>query len=268
MRRDRLYFSSMKDQLQDNRPAQPPSFFALGYDGLPTEFEAENQQYRRTKIFKHDFFASTGLYADATGRLVVLKLQRTYPFFGIPMRWLGARIARHEIAIFRQLQGIRGIPKFIGVFGATGYVHEFIPGEDLSPDLHPDEAFFSDLARLFSDLHSNHVAYVDTNKRENILFGSDGRPYLIDFQISFWLKRGAHDHFLARWIFKRLVHEDWYHYYKHKTRLAPQCCNADDFARANNRSWYIRVHRTIFRPLIQLRRKFLAQFKKSPTELR
>ncbi len=253
---------------QDNRPAQPPSFFALGYAGLPENLTVAGQLYRRKKVFKHDFFAATGLYVDAAGRLVVLKIQRTFPLFGFPMAWLGARIAKHEIAIFRQLQGIRGIPQFLGVYGPTGYVHEFIPGEDLSPDMHPNEVFFSDLAQLFNDLHSRYVAYVDTNKRENILFGSDGRPYLIDFQISFWLKQGRNDNYLARWIFKRLTHEDWYHYYKHKTRLAPQCCTVEDFARAQNRSWYIRLHRMLFRPLIQLRRKFLARFKKSPTELR
>ena len=259
---------SMTESVQDKRPAQPPSFFALGYDGLPEEFCVADQLYRRKKVFKHDFFAATGLYSDASGQLVVLKLQRTFPLFGFPMQWLGARIARHEVAIFRQLQGIRGIPKFIGIYGLTGYVHEFIPGEDLSPEMHPGEAFFANLAQLFTDLHARSVAYVDTNKRENILFGADGRPYLIDFQISFWLRQGKDDSYLAQWIFKRLVHEDWYHFYKHKTRLAPQCCSAEDFARAENRSWYIRLHRLIFRPLIQLRRKFLAQFKKSPTELR
>ena len=258
----------MIETQQDNRPAPPPSFFALGTAGLPEDFALEDQVYRLKKVFKHDFFAATGLYTDADGQLVVLKLQRTYPLFGFPMQWLGARMAKHEIAIFRQLQGIRGVPRFMGVYGPTGYVHEFIPGEDLCPEMHPDAAFFDDLERLFHDLHTRNVAYVDTNKRENILFGADGRPYLIDFQISFWLKQGRDDSYLAQWIFKRLVHEDWYHYYKHKTRLAPQCCSKEDFARAENRSWYIRLHRLIFRPLIQLRRKFLARYKKSHHQIR
>lgn len=246
----------------DHKPRQPPSFFALGYAGLPNIFTIADGTFSLTHAFKHDFFAATGLYTGTDGRQVVLKIQRTYPFFGVPLAWLGARIARHEVAVFRQLQGIVGIPDFLGTYGPTGYVHSFVPGQDLNPELKPDGAFFDDLARLLSQIHQRNVAYVDTNKRENILFGSDGKPHLIDFQISFWLRQGRDDSFMAQWLFKRLVHEDWYHYFKHKTRLAPAFSTPVDFQRAENRSWYIRLHRLIFRPLIRLRRKFLARFRK------
>ena len=155
----------MIETQQDNRPAPPPSFFALGTAGLPEDFALEDQEYRLKKVFKHDFFAATGLYTDADGQLVVLKLQRTYPLFGFPMQWLGARIAKHEISIFRQLQGIRGVPRFLGVYGPTGYVHEFIPGEDLcpviritggAPTANFSQSFCAACRRMRSGLHQHH----------------------------------------------------------------------------------------------------------------
>ncbi len=260
---------------------KPPAWlFALGYNSMPAEFELQGRRYRFHKLFKHDFYAATGLYRpipptaepnfssaslppdDApTATWAVLKIQRTYPLWGLPMRRLGAMVANHEIRILRKLQGIAGIPEFLGTLGSNGYIHAFVPGRDLSPDCHPNADFFGELQDLFSAIHARHVAYVDANKRENILYGDDHHPWLIDFQISFNCRKNQHDNFLARAILKRLQAEDRYHYYKHKTRLAPEICHADDFARANHQSWYIRVHRAFAQPIIHCRRRFLARYK-------
>lgn len=269
----------------------PPWLFALGYGHMPEEFDLAGKRFHFCKLFKHDFYAATGLYQTntphlpivsaginrtteessdptitPTGELAVLKIQRTYPLFGLPMRWLGAWIASHEVRIFRKLQGIAGIPDFMGTLGTNGYIHGFVPGCDLSPDCRPDAEFFSALEKLLSDVHARHVAYVDANKRENILYGDDHRPWLIDFQISFNCRRNQHDNFLAQWILKRLQAEDWYHYYKHKTRLAPDICTAEDFSRANHQSWYIRLHRAFARPVIHGRRRFLSRYKSRASE--
>jgi hypothetical protein len=267
-------FMAQTPDRPDGYSKRPPaSLFALGYATLPEQIEIGGRSYRISRLFKHDFFAATGLYeshttqtqsapddAAAPKKLVVLKVQRTYPLYGLPMRWLGALVARHEIRIFKALQGIEGIPEFLGETGKTGYIHEFIPGEDLRAELAPDGEFFRRLEQLIAAVHSRHVAYVDANKRENILYGVDQRPYLIDFQISFICRRGEKDHLPARWILLRLQKEDWYHFYKHKTRMAPKTCSPEDFARAQKRSWYIRIHRFFAQPLIRLRRRFLRRY--------
>jgi hypothetical protein len=277
-----IYFRVMKQEQSTQAAAtragrrEPPSFFALGYGALPPQVDIMGRTFAFTKLFKHDFFAATGLYERAadsasepallpSGRLfpqrAVVKFQRIYPLFGLPMQWLGAMVARHEIAVFKALDGLEGVPMFMGELGATGYIHEFIPGDDLKPEFAPGEEFFSRLENLLHAIHSRHIAYVDTNKRENILYGSDGRPYLIDFQISFFSRYGRRDNLVTRWILNRLQKEDWYHFYKHKTRLAPQICTPEDFRRANNRSWYIRLHRQVAQPIIHARRRFLARYK-------
>jgi hypothetical protein len=195
----------------------PASLFALGRQEMPAQVEADGATYRFTKLFKHDFFAATALYetVGAPGEMAVLKIQRTYPLYGFPMKWLGKRVANHEIRIYEKLQGVRGIPAFLGRVGPTGFLHAFIPGTDLHSDLPLTPQFFTELEELFAALHERHIAYVDSNKRENILYGEDRRPWLIDFQISFHAKKGERDNFLAKMILRKFIRADWYHYYNH-----------------------------------------------------
>jgi len=241
----------------------PASLFALGHAALPAEVSALGVTYQFVKLFKHDFFAATGLYERADGvgnRLAVLKVQRTYPYFGWPMRWLGRRIASREIRIYQKLQNVPGIPKFLGAVGPTGFLHEFIPGTELAPQLPLSPQFFADLERLFKNLHEHHIAYVDANKRENILFGDDGHPWLIDFQISYECAKGARANYFSRRMLQKLIRADWYHFYKHKTRLIPKSCQPEDFHRAQDRGFWHRMHRRFSRPLIKFRRRLLSRY--------
>ncbi|MEI8194749.1 MAG: hypothetical protein WCI73_02450 [Phycisphaerae bacterium] len=254
----------------------PPAYlFALGHQPLPTTVTVEHAGRSRTyyfaKLFKHDFFAATGLYQEEGfadrdveapgGGGAVLKIQRTYHFWGLPMRWLGRRIARHEIAILESLQGVPGVPDFLGPYGPTGFLHAYVPGAPLEPTAALTPVFFEQLHDLLAAIHARHIAYVDTNKRENILLGTDGRPWLIDFQISYRARRGPRANLLVRWTLARLQRADWYHYYKHKTRLLPAACTPEDFTAAQRRGFLHGLHRVIARPIIQVRRKFLSRYK-------
>jgi hypothetical protein len=267
----------MDDSGKMLKKRRPPAFlFALGRAELPAEVEAESRggvRWRFVKLFKHDFFAATGLYEridlggeeDSLKALLrtpqaVLKVQRTYPIFGFPMKWLGRKVAGHEIRIYQRLQGVAGIPEFLGHVGATGFLHAFVPGVDLHAQLPLTAEFFLELEKLFAALHERHIAYVDSNKRENILYGDDGRPWLIDFQISFQCKKGERDNFLAKMLLRKFVKADWYHFYKHKTRLLPGVCTAEDFAKAKRRGFFHQLHRWVARPIIQVRRKFLSRY--------
>ena len=53
---------------------------------------------------------------------------------------------------------------------------------------------------------------------------------------------------------------DWYHFYKHKTRLLPSACVPEDFARARRRGFLHSVHRFFARPLIYARRRILSPY--------
>ncbi|HVS73417.1 MAG TPA: hypothetical protein VHQ47_19480 [Phycisphaerae bacterium] len=264
------------------RPA-PAYLFALGHAGLPGEVSAQGRTWRFVQLFKHDFFAATGLYervpapahedplplppasepSHAPGgsrELAVLKIQRTHPLLFLPMQWLGRHVARREIAIYEALQGIDGIPTFLGRVGPTGFLHAFVPGVDLHADLPLAPLFFDQLAALLQALHDRGIAYVDANKRENILYGEDGRPWLIDFQISYHRRDRAWWNPFRNWWFRRFVKADWYHFYKHKTRLLPAACTSDEFKKARACGLLHRLHRFFARPLIRIRRRWLSRY--------
>ena len=101
-------------------------------------------------------------------------------------------------------------------------------------------------------IHDCNVCYVDMNKRGNILLGDDGRPYLIDFQISLYFKR----HW-SGFIKHAVQREDRYHLLKHKRRFLPKLLTEEEKAVVNDKSWIIRFHRGIGGSLRDIRRALL-----------
>ncbi len=147
--------------------------------------------YRHVRTVKHDFFAATGFYDAPDGERVVLKVGRVNGVLGLPGGCSGRWAAARETRFHATLADVPGVPAVLGRVGATGFVHAFVPGRPLGergPDGRPlpvPDAFFDDLAALLAEVHRRRVAYVDANKPQNILVGDDGRPHLIDFQISY-----------------------------------------------------------------------------------
>jgi hypothetical protein len=230
---------------------------ALGANDLPKSVQVQGRWYSHSKTFKHDFFAATGLYEDGRHR-VILKIGRTADVLGLPASWLGWLITRHEAALYESLHDLPGVPRFIGLWEGRsggrptiGLVHEFVTGHDLLPRERVDDLFFHRLSELLAAIHRRGVAYVDLNKSENILVGDDGKPYLIDFQISYRSIVGS-----GR-LLRRLQREDWYHFYKHKRRSRPDLCDEEELAKGRKKSGWISLHRSIVRPLQALRRGIL-----------
>ncbi len=214
--------------------------------------------YRRATIFKHDFFAATGLYVSESGKIVV-KIGRVSALSFIPTRWIGEFLARHEARLFGLVAGLSGVPRFLGRVGPTGIAHEYVEGRPLGRDDRVDDRFFPRLAELLDAMHRRGVAYVDLEKRENILHGADGRPYLIDFQISWhWPRARLGDTWFARRLLRVLQESDRYHLHKHWRRQRPDQYAAmfPDGAEGRPPPW-IRLHRAIFRPVTLLRRRVL-----------
>ena len=230
---------------------------ALGDFDLPAEFTLTGRTYHWVRTVKHDFFAATGFYRDDAGRMVVLKLCRVADFAGLPLEWLGRWLCARELHFYGRLADVPNIPAVLGRVGRTGFVHEYVPGRPLpweprEADLIPP-GFFAQLRGLMDEVHGRDIAYVDTNKPENILIGDDGRPHLIDFQISWDLKRLWNTP-LNRWWLRHLQRGDWYHFCKHKRRLRPQELSDDELRGSERQGWMIRTHRRLFRPYFALRR--------------
>ncbi len=230
---------------------------ALGRDDLPERVEIRGQTYDRVRTFKHDFFAATGLYEGPSGK-IVLKLGRRVGFLGLPMAWIGRLLVGHESWLYEIVDGVPGIPRFTGRWGDNGFAHEFVEGHELTKGEWVNDAFFDKLAAVIEALHRRGVAYVDLEKRENILVGDDGDPYLIDFQISWHLpaNRGGRT-WPARLLMRVLTDADNYHLLKHRRRQRPDLITAEEWEASYHPPLSISWHRVLFRPWTHVRRKAL-----------
>jgi hypothetical protein len=238
---------------------RPPLFRALGEGDPPVEVVVDGRRYERLEIFKHDSWAATALYGGAGGR-IVCKFNRIQPLAGIPMNWLGRRLAERERRALARLADLPQIPAPRGPVFAGGarlrnaVAREFIPGHPLGKDERVRGDFFPSLRRALREMHVRGIAYVDLHKRENIVVGDDGRPYLVDFQISFDVTRPR-----LRWVlgiraaFEQLCVGDLYHLEKH-IRRADALAGA--YAAPAIPAW-LRIHRVFAVPFRQLRRRLL-----------
>jgi hypothetical protein len=211
---------------------------------------------------KHDFFAATGFYDDAAGRRVVLKVARVVDCAGLPLKWAGKWLCRREMRFYRRLSELPNVPGFLGTWGETGFIHEYVPGRPLSRESPVPDGFFDQLADLFGELHRRRIAYVDANKPQNILLGEDGLPHLIDFQIS-WDLLELGDMALNRWWLAKLQREDLAHLLKHKKRLRPDEMTRREWETVNCRSLLIRAHRFVFKPWFLLRRRTYSRLRQA-----
>lgn len=246
-----------------NHPSRPRHgwLYALPSARLPAQVRCAGRTYTLVHTYKHDFFAATGLYESA-GQLAVLKIGRVTDCFGWPLDWIGRFLTNREVHALTVLAGTPGVPRLIGRVGRNGLLRVYVPGHPLERRERVAEEFFPRLESLLTRVHAAGMAYVDLNKRQNILVGEDGAPYLIDFQISFHPRRSFPG---SRWLLRRLQSADRYHYLKHKRRLRPDQLTPEERRRVETLSPWIRLHRFFARPLTHLRRRALTRLDQTET---
>ncbi|UCD28242.1 MAG: hypothetical protein JSV03_14310 [Planctomycetota bacterium] len=252
-------------EMTADKPIRHAWLRALGSKDMPASIELSDGEYKHVRTFKHDFFAATGLYAGPSGK-VVLKMGRLVSLFGLPMRWLGRWLIERELANYQAVDDLEGVPKCLGRWNDTGLVHVFVEGHPLQRHERVGDDFFPELERLIDELHGRDMAYVDLEKRENILVGEDGSGFLIDFQISWrWSKwrserRGLQrimPDFLGRLVLKKLQAGDRYHLIKHRRRHRPDTMTDEQLRASYRKSVFIVLHRWLSRPFTLTRRGIL-----------
>jgi hypothetical protein len=242
---------------------RPALFRALGTKEPPEKIEIEGQTYRRIAVFKHDSWAATALY-QSPRRTIVCKFNRRQSIGFLPMDWLGRRLARRERHILTLLAGLHSVPGVRGPVTVAGkpldnaVAHDFVPGHPLRAGEMVNDDFFPRLKTLLERMHEKGIAYVDLHKRENIIVGDDGLPYLIDFQISaVWPKPHPLLSSLWRSLLTILATCDDYHLAKHVRNCRPDQADTDARAGQQTRPWWIRLHRLVAVPFRTARRRLL-----------
>jgi len=226
---------------------------ALGKDELPGQIRVRQFVYTLDQTIKHDFFAATGFYKDTFGNRAVGKFGRRISFYGLPTAWIGRWLVAREVHFYTRLSDVPNVPQVLER-APTYFLHEYVPGKPLKRGEKTPDLFFAQLRTLLEELHRREIAYVDTNKPENILLGEDEKPHLIDFQIS-WDLMGLGNNFVNRWWLRRLQRGDLYHILKHKKRIRPDQFTEEDRKALENRGVLINLHRLVTKPYFVVRRK-------------
>lgn len=236
---------------------------ALGKSDPPPEIELDGQPYRRVDILKHDSWAATALYEGERGKIVA-KFNRKQPIFAFPMHWLGRLLAAREARILKLLADLPNIPCYSGELTVAGeaqphaVAHDYVEGHPFERGERVDDSFFPTLQNFVKDIHARDLACVDLSKRENIIVGDDGQPYLVDFQISVILPgRWPGNSWPTRKLLRLAQGADDYHVLKHFSDSRPDLLTAEQRAAAVNRPWLIRAFRRLGNPTRSLRRRFL-----------
>ena len=220
--------------------------------------------YRLARVFKHDFFAATCLYeaaGPAEAAKAVIKFYRTQPFCGLPLAWLGRFSRDHEQAIYATLADVAGVPRWLGCVGEAGCVIEYVDGAPVDHFDPVPAGHFDRMHAIFDAVHARGVAYVDANKLSNMLVASDGRAFLIDFQIA--LRTRDDWPAPARAILGRIVRylqaKDLYHLLKHKRRLACGEMTEEEDRLTRGRTGWHALHSKLTKHYRVIRRRFLSR---------
>lgn len=95
----------------------------------------------------------------------------------------GAWMVRRESRAYRFLEGLPGVPRFLGTVDAHALVIEFIPGDAFRGvrGLELPGRYFDTLRAVIESMHGRGVIHLDLSQRKNFLIRDDGSPFVIDF---------------------------------------------------------------------------------------
>jgi hypothetical protein len=254
-------------------------FYACGDKGLPPEITCLGIRYVLERVLKHDFHAATGLYRRQefqvpSGKLeegftldtsnfklperLICKINRRMHFCYLPLSWIGRLMTHSEVCNLRRCEGIPEVPHVLARIDSHTYVYEYIEGRSLNekPPLPAD--FFDRLVAGLQQVHARHLVHFDLNKRGNILVDTEGRPHIIDFQISQYIgDRLLLSRRLSARLRRWLQSYDLYHIYKHKRRLQPERLTAAEEKLSYNHTAAMEFHRAFAKHYKRVRRASL-----------
>jgi hypothetical protein len=180
-----------------------------------------NERWRSTLVLKRDIFSTVerGRFATPAGETdAVLRRLDQIPWWTRP-------IARHlfdrERRALAAADSLDVGPRLL-LAEDSFLVRGFIDGVALHVARpYGDRAYFAAAKSALRRLHHAGVCHNDLAKEQNWLRGTDGRPYLTDFQLAFVFHRRSK-------IFRLAAYEDLRHLLKHKRSYVPDALTASE----------------------------------------
>ncbi len=131
----------------------------------------------------------------------------------LALRWLARHLLHREARALAVLDGLEGIPSLIRTDRAT-LDRSFVDGVPLQEGRPQNIDYFRAAARIVRRMHHLGVVHNDLAKEPNLLGTRDGGPVIIDFQLSWFVRRRGP-------VFRMLAREDIRHLLKHKRTYCP-----------------------------------------------
>jgi predicted Ser/Thr protein kinase len=162
-----------------------------------------------SKLLKKDVFGRISLVRSETGPLV----RRDTRDAPVAVRWLARRLLAQEARALAVLEDLEGIPTLIRSDTAA-LDRSYIDGVPMQVGRPENIEYFQEAAKILRRMHRLGVVHNDLAKEPNFLLTSDGKPAIIDFQLSWYTReRGP--------VFRALAREDIRHLLKHKRTYCP-----------------------------------------------
>ncbi len=159
---------------------------------------------------------------------------------------MGRFLIWRESKAYRKLQGLRGVPTLYRVLGGLALIIEEIPGrnlEELEDKVDIPAPLFEALKEQVDRFHEKGIAHCDLKRSPNILFGEDGRPYVVDWGAS--ISESEFRLYPLSLIYKRFLADDYKAIIKLKLRHTPWAVRPDEKERYEHRSGPERLIRAI-----------------------
>jgi len=147
-------------------------------------------------------------------------VEKTYRGKVLPIRIMGSLFIMWESFIYSKIQGINGIPRFLGKPDIYTLHISYMGGENLrNTHVKPDAEYFNMLAEILKQTHGRSIVHLDMRNRRNYGIDENGNPYLIDFAPSLYLPFGLNR--ALTWI-------DRLGMLKVKAKLCPEVLSGDE----------------------------------------
>jgi predicted Ser/Thr protein kinase len=213
-----------------------------------------------TELLKRGRLASTEL-VEFRGSRAVRKTLRMTPRIPLFSRSFDRWLADREVRQLKAAEGIAGIPRVVARPAPDVYLREFVEGTPLPRAPTPPGEFFDELAAIARALHERGITHNDLHKEANVIVMPDGRPGLIDFQLSVSLPRGSTLHRL-------LAGFDLYHVAKNRRHRTGEPLTGEDARLFERTQTLRRLHRGLVKKPMNVltRRLFPKKLGKLPTD--
>ena len=191
----------------DLDPPFPSVALSRGTMGPNSATGRENGDGREAKV---------SLYDLPEGRIV---LKEWRPRARL-LRWYSAWILGREMRHYGLLEGVPGVPRFLGRVDSSRFLIEHVDARPIHRGLDREtlHAALDNLEAVIGDIHARGFAHLDLRHKGNILVGDGGKVWVIDLGQGLDCSSGP----LRRLIFPLLRRIDRSAATKFRARYAPE----------------------------------------------